>query len=350
MKKYFVLIAVAMIALAGCKKEETGMVTLKVGAENATNFDKQTYNVQLNRIMFNNGETMLINGGEYDIQPSNEDNDAYTTEYNSYKASLEVPATALYGRPFLAVYPSTIFTENVYDADNDVWAIDEGLMLNDCNMICDVNADDVQGNILLDGQYRAWPMVAYDVCGTCIAQEGQFRMKNTVAILSPAFIYGMNWFRAMNDDYGLGYDTRDGITSASQLPAVEVERVVITSSSEPLSGNAYVAGLTTAEPKLVMDEPAGENTLTLTNCGTYSNATNPNFINPNIIGQIPVAPFVGRTHLTMTVFFTIGQDHFKYQGDPVQFTSDMTVRNVRTILQINMRDDNADNMRKFTRL
>lgn len=345
MKKYFVLAAIAMIAFAGCKKEESGMVALKVGVENTDGMDKQTYNTQLNRIMFN-GEDMWVNGTTYGISPLNGDDDPYTTTENSYRAGLNVPVSVLYGQSFIAGYPDGAFN-GFYDATSGIWELADG-MLDDAYMICDVNAIDEQGNVEMDPyQYRAWPMVAYDECGSCVAESGRFIMKNTVAILSPSFLYGINWFAAMNATYSMGYDmTR--ISNANALPDVTVTKVELVSSSELLSGPAYVANVTTAEPKLVMDGACRENMITLNDCGTYTHADNNNFTNPNIIGQIPVAVFQHETDLVMNVYFTIGDYNFVYHGPAVHFTPDMTVRSKRTVLQINMRD--AENMSRFQML
>lgn len=354
MKKYFVLAAIAMIAFAGCKKEESGMVTLKVGVENADGMDKQTYNVQLNRIMFNGQDAMVINGGVYGVRPLNEDNDPYTTGLNSYRADLNIPGNVLYGQRFLAGYPALAF-DGDYDAAADSWNLkyDEvewsaGLW-GESDMICDVNALDEQGNVAINPSfYRTWPMVAYDECGSCIAENGRFLLRNTVAVVSPSFIYGINWFSAMNDQFGMGYDMNN-ITNANQLPAIEVDQVVLRSSVEPLFGPAHVEGVSTDNPIVVMDASRGTNgMITLNNCGTYTSQNNPNFTNPCIIGQIPVAVFQNETGFQMDVFFTIGNYHFVYHSDVVTFNENTLVRSKRTVLQINMRD--AVNMNRFQML
>ena len=337
MKKYFVLAAIAMIAFAGCKKEESGMVTLKVGVENTDGMDKQTYNTQLNRIMFNS-EAMYINGGRYGVAPLNEDSDPYTTRDNSYRGGLNVPGNVLYGHSFIAGYPADVYA-GAYDATTDTWVLADGMM-DESYMICDVNTDDF-GNVVMSSDYRAWPMVAYDECGSCIAESGRFLLKNTVAILSPSFLYGVNWFNAMNTKFQMNY----GPLTASNLPAVTVTKIEIISSSELLSGDAYVEGVTTANPLLVMDGRPCENMITLYDCGTYTSEQNTNFVNPNIMGQIPVAVFQNATNLRMNMYFTIGNYSFVYHGPSVRFTPDMTVRSKRTVLQVNMRD--AVNMDRF---
>lgn len=343
MKKYFVLAAIAMVAFAGCKKEEKGMVTLTAGFENAYNQDKQTYNCQLNRIMFNGGDMMIVNGSEYGVTPLNDDQDPFTISSNSYRGALEVPATVLYGQAFLAGYPAEVFDGA---ADGTSWNLvsdeDEGIgFRQSTNLICDVNAMDVQGNVEMNVyDYRIWPMVAYDECGSCVAQDGRFLLKNTVAILTPSFLYGVNWFAAMNTKFNMGYDMSQ-IASANDLPEVSVSKVVISSSYEPLHGAAHLEDINTTEPHVVMDAPTGANYIELNECGTYDADMNPGFTNPNFMGQIPVAPFVNRTDLTMDVYFTIGNRNFVYRGVPTTFDHSMTLRSVRTVLQVNMRDDHT---------
>lgn len=346
MKKYFVLVAVALIAFAGCKKEESGMVTLTVGVENTNGVDKQTYNVDLNRIMFNQ-ESMLVNGTECQINPLNGDNDPYTVSTNSYKAQIQAP-NSLFANDFLAVYPTGCFEYGTYDASADTWTLSDPMQGTDITMICDHNTDDM-GNVMLDDNYRYWPMVAYDECGECVAENGMFVMRNTVAVLSPSFIYGRNWFEALVRQYALPYDM-SGITAAN-LPNVTINSIVITSMDQPLSGNCHVKDVKTAAPTLVMDERQGENSLTFYNCGTISASQNESFRNPNIIGQIPIAPFVGDAHLKIEMTFTIGNYRFKYTSPrPVEIAEGTTKRNERTVLQVNMRDGSAENMARFQML
>lgn len=324
MKKFFVLAAVAMIAFAGCKKDESAGM-LKVGMEDTPYAGKQTYNVFQNRILFNTGDLIQVNGNVYSVNPAGEGSDY------GYRQAMIGPIQFAEGESFLAAYPA-----NEFDAiEGDAWYLMNGMRMS-AQMVCDHNNN--MGDVIMPTDvYRAWPMVSYNVCGPCVAQTGSFELLNTVAVLSPAIDYSMNWFNKMIDEYGLSYSRA---TTNYDLPDFVVNSVDIISTNEPLSGDAYVMDFETSNPLLVMDEPEGPNAIYMTANTPIRQRDNAGFINTNIIGQIPVAVFQNNTTITMAIHFTLCGQNFKYEST-ADFTPAMTARSLRTVLLANFRDASA---------
>lgn len=334
MKKFFVLAAVAMVAFAGCKKEESA-VMLKVGIEDATSMDKQTYNVQLNRVLFDNNDMgMIINGNTLQLSLLNE------SSYGTSNKAEVGPISFQNGDEFLAGYPASVF-----DAVNgDEWPLAMP-MANNVAMVEDHDEYASEaGDISIDGDYRAWPMVSYNECGPCVAQQSWFELKNTVAILSPAIDYGYNWIAEMVRSKGLLYDLSTYHTN-NDLPDITIRGIEIISTNEPLCGAAYVKDVKTANPTLWMDRSAyadqANYSLSLNAYSTISHTQNPNFLNTNIIGQIPIAKFQQSTALIMKIHFTILDQNYVYESNPRTFGIDETARSQRTVLVANFRDEST---------
>lgn len=352
MKKYVVLVAAfAMVAFAGCKKEEKGLVTLTVGVENEQNDAKQAYNEALNTVMFQAGDQIYLNEIPYSVSPLNGDIDPYTTTAASYKAQIRgVNPTAFSGQHFLAVYP--VGANNigvVYDDIEDIYSVN---MTSTCTMIPQnvVRDGDLQyaSTMSIQNNYRTWPLSNYYDCGDCFFQDGRqyFRLLNDVAVFTPSVIYGYRWLQRVCELLG-------ETCNAENLPAMIVDKVEITTDdNHPISGMGYIADIETADPHVVLDLRTS-NTLT-----AYADQ----YVAPIAcqrsnqaeiyVGNIPVPPFYGDATVQMNTYFHITINnttyHFKYTGATVNAVEGTVVRGRRTVLKVNLLDAAAENIAKIS--
>ena len=335
MKKYTVLAAaIAMVAFAGCNKEEkntlpveNGMVTFTVTGEKYSSADKQNYNTADQFIEFSQNEACWTNGYYapltlLDQATLEELADALAT---SRIARLSVPedyATL----PFTVLYPADVFVEGAAE-DFPQWNCP---MLSEVEWIREVN----NGNsVLATGVHSSWPMAAVVNQGG----YGSFQLRNCVAVVSPSIKFGTAFLQAFARNNNLTYD---------ETATVEVTSVVLT-ANVPLSGDAHI-DFTGAYPTLVMDETENANNNTLT-IYPSTEVMEPVVFGVDagierIMGNAAVAPMHAGNTLKMDVYFTLhtaeGDISCRYNGNTVTLTENAEqisiLRSCRTTLCMNL--------------
>lgn len=335
MKKYVVLAAaIAMVAFAGCKKEESGLVTLNIATENTVSNDKQSYEADYSRVIFNDGDDIYVNGIVGSVTALNGETDPYTTDGPmgfSYKGQITVDPAAV-GSDFLVVYPGP---NNGINYVSDEYRC---TFVSDFAMVPEVaQGYPTYAGTQLTSDYQPWPMAAYYTCGQCVLEDGRFVLKNAVATLTPSILYGVAWYNAMAARNGW-----DAIYNPAELPAIVVDAVEIVSSDAPLCGEAKLVDLNTSNPRAEIFADRGYQLSAIAVDGTehYYN------LNPQFIGEIPVAPIMTTTTLVMNMHFHMiinGTEHyFVYQGGRSTIPAGTIARGVRTVLQVNMRDNHLE--------
>lgn len=286
MKKYSVLFAaLAVIALAGCKKEESrNMNGIVIGGETYQNADKQAYSPDFQYVMFDGTDNILFNGVAYTYtmidNPSTRNE---VTDYSSY-AILNVPAEAIVDDVTI-LYPGVANLE----VDANMVMVDETPNAGLPNQITNC----------------VWPMGYHS---SHFNHHGEIMLKNAVAIVSPAVKYGLPCFQnfvTANPTYFPNMTAADFATVAD-LPEMVVTSVELLSTAK-ITGNAHVAfDATTDIPSLVMDDPMGESADVLTaeapNMGITMPAAGNTF---TIVGNIPVTPNLAGADLQMKVYFDL---------------------------------------------
>lgn len=331
MKKYVVLAAaIAMVAFAGCKKEENGLVTLTIGVENPVSMDKQSYQPELTSVMFNRLDEMFVNGVSYEVVPLNNDENDFTTDDISFKGQIRVDPTTVNGSAFLAVYPSMTAQGYGLGYDGEYYTCE---FLTEPYMVSDI----VRGTdgVAFDGfSYNPWPLATYYTCGHCVLEDGRFFLRNTVATLCPSVLYGTAWYNAFADQFGLVR-----VNNPSELPQITISKVVIESSNAPLTGSAYIADLYTDEPYCVIDGNMGYEIDAYAD-DSYAYAYTFGYqYDIRYCGEIPVAPITVATALTMDLYFSINGIDYVYEGVPCDVAANVIGRGQRIPLLVNMRDD-----------
>ena len=212
MKKYTVLFAaLAVIALAGCKKEENGMVNIKVGGECYQSIDKQGYSPSYYYVMFQDGDQILFNGSSYSLNLMNEDP---MFPGFSNNASFNVPATEIGGETTI-LYPASIFQAGLYVEESaaDFTMVD----------LTEAAVNQITGCV--------WPMGYYV---SDFHSHGDIVLKNAVALVIPSIYYGPRCFQnlvAKNTDFaGLGTIT------LANMPAMTVTKVEL-EANQKITGN-----------------------------------------------------------------------------------------------------------------
>ena len=322
MKKYSVLFAaLAVIALAGCKKEESrNMNGIVIGGETYQNADKQAYSPDFQYVMFDGTDDILWNGVVYPYtmidNPSTRNE---VTTYSSY-AVLDVPADAI-------VDDVTILYPGVADLE-----VDENIVM-----------VDETPNAGLPNQITncVWPMGYHS---SHFNHHGQIMLKNAVAIVPPAVKYGLPCFQNIvtnNPTYFPDMTAADFATVAD-LPTMVVTSVELLSTGAKLTGNAHVAFDEAEIPSVVMDDPMGDGADVLTaeapNMGIAIPAAGNNF---KIVGNIPVTPNLAGATFQMKVYFDLYMStgavlHCVYVGDSRTLGADDFTRNLRTTCIANM--------------
>ena len=281
MKKYTVLFAaLAVIALAGCKKEENGMVNIKVGGENYQNIDKQGYSTTYNFVMFQDGDQILFNGTAYPIVLQNED--PMFPGFSNF-ASFSVPATEIGGETTI-LYPANIFQSGLYVEESaaDLIMVD----------MADATVNQISGCV--------WPM-GYHVAD--FHSHGDILLKNAVALIIPSIKYGPRCFQqlvANNTDF-----EALGTITLANMPTMTVTKVELQADTM-LTGNAHVEFNTSNDPIMKMDDP-------MTTAYTVLAAGAPNMgvdipassNGETYVGGIPVTPDLAGHNVIMRIYFDL---------------------------------------------
>lgn len=281
MKKYTVLFAaLAVIALAGCKKEENGMVNIKVGGENYMNIDKQGYSPDFQYVMFQNGDQILFNGNPYTINLMNED-----PMFPGYSntASFNVPATEVGGETTI-LYPYSAFQYGLFVEESaaDLTMVDETSSA----------VNQVTG--------CAWPM-GYYVAD--FHSHGDIVLKNAVALITPSIKYGAPCFQNLVAN-NAAFANLGTITPAT-LPTMTVTKVELV-ADQKLTGNAHVEFDADHNPIMTMDDAMAGTTDVLAAAAPNMGVVIPAQGNgETYVGSIPVTPNLTGANMWMKVYFDL---------------------------------------------
>ena len=314
MKKYTVLAAaIAMVAFAGCNKEENntlpvenGLATFTMTGESYSSADKQSYNARDRHIVFTQDEACYANGYYAPLTLLDPATQGVLTDANATSRIARISIPAEYASlPFTVLYPASAFVEGAPE-DFPLW---------NCRMdyVVECICEDLNSNSPLDEFTSSWPMAAVVNQGG----YGSFQLRNCVAVVSPSIKFGTAFLQAFARNNNLTYD---------ETATVEVTSVVLT-ANVPLSGDAHI-DFTGAYPTLVMDETENANNNTLT---IYPSTA---VMEPvvfgvdagieRIMGNAAVAPMHAGNTLKMDVYFTLhtaeGDISCRYNGNTVTLT------------------------------
>lgn len=331
MKKYTVLAAaIAMIAFAGCNKEENnryvadenGNICLNFSKENCQNADKQTYNADLNMIYFD-GDAMMINGNYHE-----------TTLINAAGNLIEpgIGVMSDYARVYIneAEWADGITFLYPYEAFNfdETFDIADGLTMvpENAGTIDQITAGDVP-----------WPM-GYR-CDNIADAPGHFQLKNAFAIVSPAIKYGVNFMNDLRNcnSYFSGYPA---FATTADLPDMFITGVELTASNYPMFGTAemnFTNGIPVQHITDALD--AGVNNTIHVDC-REAQQIQKGGSNWTIVGNIPVDPSMNEGTINIDLFFDLvfadATYHCVYHGTPAPLAVNFFMRSMRTQFSINM--------------
>lgn len=341
MKKYSILVAAfAVLAFVGCKKDnngslvadQNGMITLEMSGETHQDNGKQSFFGTANRIFFNEGDQMIVNGSVCNVTPQAVAGDELATEYLSYKAKVAIPAEYAY-TPLYAMYPAEIFTLGTA-ADYSDMTVE---MYNDVDLF--TVADEAV--MLSMSTYQPWPMTAY----LENLNTPRIQLKNNIALVTPSVKFGYPFVNQFVQDNNLNVTV-----DPNNLPTLNVEKVVISSSDQNLYGsNGYIDGLATQEPKLVF--PGTPETPSAITCwvpidrGTGIIATG---TSEWLLGNVAVPPMAAGKHVKMDVYFSLQFGDATpieciYEGDEIVLPNDRAIgRSRRATFVCNLFDADID--------
>ena len=311
MKKYTVLFAaLAVIALAGCKKEENKVNGILVGGEQFVSMDKQAYSPDFQYVMFDGSDAFLFNNVEYTYTMVNNPTDREeVTTYSNY-AVLNVPPSAIVSDVTM-LYPSNIFP--LYVDATGLTMVSEAPNGGDPNPITGC----------------VWPMGYHN---TEFTSHLQVQLKNAVAIVTPAVKYGapcmQNLFATNPAFEGLTFDN-------ANPPVMTVTNVELIADTK-ITGDAEVV-FTNNVPAMHMTEAMTGETDVLNMDAPGFGIEIPFAGNRiNLVGNMPVTPELDGANVTLNVYFTLdcGTETFNcvYSGD---FIADVA-RSERTTYVANM--------------
>lgn len=341
MKKYSILVAAfAVLAFVGCKKDnngslvadQNGMITLEMSGETHQDNGKQSFFGTANRIFFNEGDQMIVNGSVCNVTPQAVAGDELATEYLSYKAKVAILAEYAY-TPLYAMYPAEAFTLGTAADYSDMTVT----MYDTIDMF--TVADEAV--LLTGGLYQPWPMTAY----LENLNTPRIQLKNNIALVTPSVKFGYPFVNQFVQDNNLNITV-----DPNNLPTLNVEKVVISSSDQNLYGsNGYIDGLTTQEPKLVF--PGTPETPSTITCwvpidrGTGIIATG---TSEWLLGNVAVPPMAAGKHVKMDVYFSLQFGDAApidciYEGDEIVLPNDRAIgRSRRATFVCNLFDADID--------
>ena len=341
MKKYSILVAAfAVLAFVGCKKEnngslvadQNGMITLEMSGETHQDNGKQSFFGTANRIFFNEGDQMIVNGSVCNVTPQAVAGDELATEYLSYKAKVAILAEYAY-TPLYAMYPAEAFTLGTAADYSDMTVT----MYDTIDMF--TVADEAV--LLTGGLYQPWPMTAY----LENLNTPRIQLKNNIALVTPSVKFGYPFVNQFVQDNNLNITV-----DPNNLPTLNVEKVVISSSDQNLYGsNGYIDGLATQEPKLVF--PGIPSTPSALVCnvpvdrgyGIIATGTS-----EWLLGNVAVPPMAAGKHVKMDVYFSLQFGDAApidciYEGDEIVLPNDRAIgRSRRATFVCNLFDADID--------
>ncbi|MBR6991935.1 MAG: hypothetical protein IKH97_06915 [Bacteroidales bacterium] len=323
MKKYTVLFAaLAVIALAGCKKEENKVNGILVGGENFVSMDKQGYAPDFGYVMFDGTDAFLFNGVEYGytMVDNPTDMNEMTSGYSNY-AILNVPGDAVVDDVTL-LYPSNVFPINITETGM--------MMVSQADNAGDPNAVDA----------CVWPMGYHN--GN-FGSHGTIQLKNAIALIAPAVKYGAPCFQNLFANNPAFANMTFDVNNAPTMTVTHVELVADTK----LTGAAEIVFDADDMPTMVMTDPMDGATDALAMDAPELGVVIPCSGSAiNIVGNMPVPPALNGANLTINLYFTLdcGDTSFDcvYTGEVIANVA----RNGRTTYVANMYA--ANNWNKIT--
>jgi len=334
MKKLTVLFAaIAMIAFAGCKKENTtnyvadenGMVTLRMSGETWQNTGKQTYMDLFNRVAFDVDDEVFINGVTAAITPCDVNGSTTDESENditrSFYGMMTVNGNVLTGDDYV-LYPAGIFTAGTAADMSDYT----------CELFEERALIQPDMDVML-GEGFEWPMAAK-------LSGNQFLLKNAVAVVTPSIKYGAPFVNALANmtDSPIANENYNPLTSAT--PELYVEEVQLVSTDQVLNGLGHLENMAT-EPTLTMDANGGY-TISVMDLDIACAATSGS---ETLLGSLTVPPFAAGKHLQLIVKFKLMFDsgaiyHFTFTGTNMELTDEpmnnSVLRSGRSILCANL--------------
>ena len=200
MKKYSILVAAfAVLAFVGCKKDnngslvadQNGMITLEMSGETHQDNGKQSFFGTANRIFFNEGDQMIVNGSVCNVTPQAVAGDELATEFQSYKAKVAILAEYAY-TPLYAMYPAEAFTLGTA-ADYSDMTVE---MFNNVDLFTVADAAVTLGSATY---YQPWPMTAY----LENLNTPRIQLKNNIALVTPSVKFGYPFVNQFVQDNNL---------------------------------------------------------------------------------------------------------------------------------------------------
>ena len=322
MKKYTVLFAaLAVIALAGCKKEENKVNGILVGGENFVSMDKQAYSPDFQYVMFDGTDGFLFNDVEYTYTMVDNPTDMNeVTDFSNY-AVLNVPGSEVVDDVTM-LYPSTVFPLNV--------AATGMMMVSEAPNAGDPNSVDA----------CVWPMGYHDAT---FQSHGTIQLKNAIALITPAVKYGspcmLNLFANNPAFANYTFDQ-------ANPPVMTVTNVELVADTK-ITGAAEVTFDEEDVPTMTMTDAMTETTDAL-NMDAPELGVNIPFAGNvmTIVGNMPVTPALNGANMTINVYFTLEAEgetfNCVYSGDVVANVQ----RSMRTTYVVNM--FTAQNWNKIT--
>lgn len=315
MKKYTVLFAaLAVIALAGCKKEENKVNGILVGGENFVNTDKQAYSPDFQYVMFDGTDAFLFNDVEYSytmVDNPTDMNEVY--DYSNY-AVLNVPGEAVVDDVTM-LYPSIIFPINV--TATGMTMVSEAPNAGDPNPIMGC----------------VWPMGYHNAN---FATHGNIQLKNAIALVTPAVKYGAP---CMQNLFANNPAFANYTFNQANPPEMTVTHVELVADTK-LTGAAEIQFDENDIPTMVMTDPMDGTTDAIDMTAPEGGVVMPFAGNTmTIVGNMPVTPALNGANMTINVYFTLSIPG--YEGTPIScvYSGDVVAnvsRNGRTTYVANM--------------
>jgi len=313
MKKYTVLFAaLAVIALAGCKKEENKVNGILVGGENFVSMDKQAYSPDFGYVMFDGTDAFLFNGVQYGytMVDNPTDMNEMTSGYSNY-AILNVPGEAVVDDVTL-LYPADVFP--IYIDGTGMMMVSQADNAGDPNPI----------------NTCVWPMGYHN--GN-FATHGNIQLKNAVALIAPAVKYGAPCMQNLFANNPAFANMTLDVTNPPVLTVTHVELVADTK----LTGDAEIQFDADDMPVMVMTETMTGETDALDMDAPDMGVEIPFSGSAiNYVGNMPVPASLNGANMTINVYFTLdcGDTSFDcvYSGEVVANVA----RNGRTTYVANM--------------
>lgn len=259
MKKYLVILAASsLLVFASCNKEknqaytvEGNKIVLNVAGELPNDNAKQTWSGERLRIFFNSGDQININGTDYSLSCYPSNIPGTSTSVSNYAR-----VTCDLASDYHLFYPAEAYT--VTDGDN------EGEYVATVNMPTHVTLiPNLAMNRFSTMNYvPVWPLYTYlneETMNSTLSTTddgARFELKNAVALIAPAVIYGQEWAEVV---FGGTYATPE------DCPTLYFTDVVI-SANEKLTGAATLNTEDATAPYIVMDNTVAEGSMDKVYC------------------------------------------------------------------------------------